>query len=178
MWSVNFWIEMIMRRLWNGIGKVLRAVFLKLPRLLLWGWFGLMCLEVVTTGKMWQKAAHTESLPYNSLTWATSDHEKEEKMWCKRWNGFWLIDERSQKKVGLWSTTQFIKTPLQLLKVELQHLFYTYTTKRATVNVKLGTKAMIFFASFMSRKEAHFHESTFMGQTAENYRFSSVANFN
>ena len=113
-----------------------------------------MCLEVVTTGKMWQKAAHTESLPYYSLTRATSDHEKEEKMWCKRWNGFWLIDERSQKK---WVYGQQPNSSKHLSSF-CKWSYNTYSMGiqqkgQRLICVKLSTKARIFLlASCHERK--------------------------
>ena len=126
--------------------QFLRPNFLKLPLLLLWGWFGLMCLEVVTTGKMWQKAAHTESLPYNSLTWATSDHEKEEKMWCKRWNGFWLIDERSQKKSGFMVNNPIHQntSPASESGATTPYSIRIQQKGQRLIRVKLSTKARIF----------------------------------
>ena len=110
---------------------------------------------------MWQNLAHTEAVLYKSLPWATSDHEKEEKMWCKRWNGFWLIDERSQKKSWFMVNNPIHQNTFPAPASRANNTSMGIQQKgQRLIRVKLRTKAEIFLlasVALMSWNGAPFH---------------------
>ena len=158
--KILYWNE-IEQTLEREIGTVLRAVFLKLPRLAA---PGLIWSNVFGRGNHREnvgKCAHAEPVLYKSLPWATSDHEKEEKMWCKRWNGFWLIDERSQKKSWFMVNNPIHQNTFPAPASRANNTSMGIQQKgQRLIRVKLRTKAEIFLlasVALMSWNGAPFH---------------------